>query len=244
MSDEIVVSLKQYFCRLKHFIDVTSPFSLMHSDSEIVVARDEIGNYKKTGLSNCTVEQLKRYQKMTDAAVHPVTNEIIPSLFRVSAIAPFNVPLVFCMLQCPPSNVPGTLFLHWVNQSYNTACNYANRSGAEQSFESTASAYVLAVGSACGFAYGLGRAYQFAPPAIRQFGVLIPCLATVAANVSNLSFTRIGELVDGTPVLDNDGQVQLFPLLTLLSFLRLHLWSVIASSNYSLANSQSLICWL
>lgn len=218
MSDQIGVNLKEYFCRLKHFIDVTSPFSLLHSSSEIRIARDEVGIYKKTGISNCTAEQLKKYQKITDAAVHPVTNEIIPSLFRVSAIAPVNVPLVFCMLQCPPSNVAGTLFLHWVNQSYNTACNYANRSGAEQSFESTASAYVLAVGSACGFAYGLGRIYQFAPPAIRQFGVLIPCLATVAANVSNLSFTRIGELIDGTPVLDNDGQVQLFLLLAPIHF--------------------------
>jgi hypothetical protein len=113
------------------------------------------------------------------------------------------------MLQCPPSNIAGTLFLHWVNQSYNTACNYANRSGADMPLETIATAYALAVSSACGFAYGLGRMYQFAPPAIRQFGVVIPCLATVAANVSNLGFTRMSELREGTPVMDGTGEVRI-----------------------------------
>ena len=195
-----------YFTRLHYFIDVTSPFSLLVSDEEVKLAQIAL-EQKKTGGSNCSDEQLIEYQKIVNAAVHPATGVIIPKLFRVSAIAPFNVPLVFCMLQCPPSNVAGTLFLHWVNQSYNTACNYANRSGADMPLQTIASAYALAVGSACSFAYGLGRAYQFAPPAIRQFGIVIPCLATVAANVSNLGFTRMSELTDGTPVMDGTGQV-------------------------------------
>jgi hypothetical protein len=101
----------------------------------------------------------------------------------------------------------GTLFLHWVNQSYNTACNYHNRSGAEQSTKQTLTAYVLAVSSACTLAYGLGKIYQRAPPSFRKYGIIIPCLATAAANVSNLTFTRISELTDGSPVSDNEGNV-------------------------------------
>lgn len=203
----ITETLATYSERLIHFINVTSPLTLLHTNKEIQEAQDIISRWKITGASTYTDEELRLYQQITDAAVHPTTNEIIPRILRVSAIAPVNVPLVFCMLQCPPSNVAGTLFLHWVNQSYNTACNYANKSGATQSVNSMISAYILAVSSACTFAYGLGRLYEFAPPAIRKFGVIIPCLATVAANVSNLSFTRMSELTDGAPVSDVDGKV-------------------------------------
>ena len=206
-GETITGGIVAYYARLIHFIDVTSPFTLLNTNKEVLAAQEILAQQKETGISKCTTEELSRYQSIVDAAVHPATNEIIPRLFRVSAIAPFNVPLVFCMLQCPPSNVAGTLFLHWVNQSYNTACNYANRSGAEQSIESTVSAYALAVSSACGFAYGLGKMFQHAPPAIKKFGIIIPCLATVAANVSNLGFTRMSELTEGTPVMDSEGQV-------------------------------------
>lgn len=71
-------------------------------------------------------------------------------------------------------------------------------------------AYVLAVGSACSLAYGLGKLYQYAPPSIRKYGFIIPCLATAAANVSNLAFTRISELTEGTPVSDSEGNVSTY----------------------------------
>jgi sideroflexin-5 len=205
MAHGIAQNITDYVGRLKHFVNVTSPTSLLYSDKEIRKAQEVLSD--KEMQKSFSVEEMTQFKRVTDATIHPATNEIIPTLLRVSAIAPVNVPLVFCMLQCPPSNLPGTLFLHWLNQSYNTACNYANRSGKEQSIESTATAYVLAVGSACTFAYGLGKAYKLAPPSFRHFGVMIPCLATVAANVSNLSFTRMGELTDGAPVFDSEGEV-------------------------------------
>lgn len=45
----------------------------------------------------------------------------------MSAIAPVNIPIVWGMLVCPPTNTQLTLFLHFINQSYNTGCNYFNR---------------------------------------------------------------------------------------------------------------------
>ena len=206
-DSSVTGNMTGYYRRLVHFIDVTSPLSLLLTDKEILHAQDILMKRKMTETSSYTDKELRNYQRIIDATVHPATNQIIPRILRVSAIAPVNVPLVFCMLQCPPSNVAGTLFLHWVNQSYNTACNYANKSGSTQSIFSTVSAYVLAVSSACSFAYGLGKLYQLAPPPIRQFGIVIPCIATVAANVSNLSFTRMNELTEGAPVFDGDGQV-------------------------------------
>ena len=115
---------------------------------------------------------------MVDSAVHPSTQEIIPRLFRVCAIAPVNIPIVWGMLACPSSNVAGTLGLHFINQSFNTACNYYNRSGNSVDSKQLLQAYVLAVTSSCGLAYGFGRMIQRAPPVVQMLGMAIPCFAT------------------------------------------------------------------
>ena len=151
-------------------------------------------------------DQLVRYKSIVQSSVHPTSGDIIPALFRVSAIAPVNIPIVMLMLTTPASNVPATLFLHWVNQSYNTACNYANRSGLKQDMGQLGRAYLLAVSSACSIAYGLGILVQDMPR-LHRFGILIPCLATAAANVSNIGFTRMSEITVGTPVTDEEGNV-------------------------------------
>jgi hypothetical protein len=54
----------------------------------------------------------------------------------------------------------------------------------------------------------LGKAFQYAPPAMQKYGIVIPLIATAAANVSNLSLTRMSEISEGTAVTDNDGKVR------------------------------------
>ena len=149
---------------------------------------------------------MARYKSIVRSSVHPSTGDIIPALFRVSAIAPVSVPIILGMIATPASNVPATLFLHWVNQSYNTACNYANRSGLKQDMGQLGRAYLLAVSSACSIAFGLGKIVQNSPR-LHRFGILIPCLATAAANVSNIGFTRMSEITGGTQVSDSEGNV-------------------------------------
>lgn len=196
-----------FYERFLFYIDMTDPTTLLYSDERALQANQAV----KDGTAS------EKDKKIVNAAIHPKTGEIIPKPFRVSAIAPVNIPLVFAMLTCPASNVPGTLFLHWVNQSYNTACNYANRSGAEQSTEALLKAYGLAVSSACVLAYGLGKAVEKGPPILKRFGILIPCIATAAANVSNISFTRMDEITNGVPVVDVSGKVRVNFLLQRIS---------------------------
>lgn len=94
--------------------------------------------------------------------------------------------------------------LHWINQSYNTACNYCNRSGNAQTLEQMATSYILAVTSACTFAFGLGKLYERAPLHIKKYGgFIIPFFATSAANISNISLTRADEIMNGVPVKDS-----------------------------------------
>lgn len=86
------------------------------------------------------------------------------------------------MLICPSTNVAGTIGLHFINQSYNTACNYFNRAGNQIDVSQMSKAYLLAVSSACGLAYGFGKLVQKGPPIIRNFGIMIPCVASAAAS--------------------------------------------------------------
>lgn len=45
---------------------------------------------------------------------------------------------------------------------------------------------------------------RYAPPSIQRLGIVIPCLATCAANVANVTLTRLPEITIGTTVRDND----------------------------------------
>lgn len=193
-----------FYERFLKYVKVTDPSTLIYSDSRVEEARRSLQDPASSSALSAEARELN--QKIVNAAIHPVTNEIIPRPFRVSAIAPVNIPLVFAMIQCPASNVPGTLFLHWLNQSYNTACNYANRSGSDQSTEALMKAYGLAVTSACTLAYGMGKLVERGPRALKMLGPLIPVVAVSAANISNIGFTRMDEIKTGTTVFDEHGQ--------------------------------------
>ena len=188
--------------RLLYFIQLTNPIHIITSESQVKEAQFILSCKDKTGLS---AEKVKHYESVIEACVHPASGDIIPPLARVGAIAPVNIPLILGMLLTPPSNVKMTLFLHWANQSYNSLCNYAHRSAKEFDMDAAGKAYTLAVGSACGFAYGLGKLAERAPPSFQKFAIMIPMLATSAANGANMSFTRYGELLYGTSVTDQEG---------------------------------------
>ena len=190
----MVHDLTTFVGRLKHFQELVHPKFFFVGDEEILDAQRKM-KLQTGGLDD---------QKLVNACIHGPTGEIIPMLGRVSAIAPVNIPLISAMLSCPATNVPGTLFLHWANQTYNAYCNYCNRAGKEVDINSTAKAYGLAVGSACSLAYGLGKAFERAPPGVKKWGMFIPMLATGAANMSNIGFTRMGEILEGTQVYDID----------------------------------------
>lgn len=193
--------MEAFYDRFQHFVRVTNPSTLIYSNENILEAKSIVQACDSNSSFCASPQQMEHYRRLVDVGIHPATGDVIPRLFRVSAIAPVNIPLVYLMLACPASNIPGTLFLHWFNQSYNTACNYANRSGSEQSFAQTMKAYVLAVSSACSFAYGLGRVVS------SRYGVIVPCIATAAANCSNLGFTRAAEVTNGVSVWDKDHNV-------------------------------------
>lgn len=196
-----------FWGRFQYFVSVVDPSTLFYTDDQVTHASNQLKIFRETGEMPASDEEMWRYKTISDSAIHPTTSEIIPRAFRVSAIAPVNIPIVFGMLACPSSNQIMTVFLHFVNQSYNTGCNYFNRSGSEMSNVEMGKAYLLAVGSACAFALGLGK-IATRNATLKKFGVIIPCLATCAASCSNLALTRASEMTHGVPVSDSDGKVR------------------------------------
>ena len=115
-----------YFDRLLYYIKITNPSTLFYSDEEVQSAKNILqlrtkdGNSANNGSDTTTTTGIRSMhlktnadlEKIVDAAIHPVTSEVIPRVFRMSAIAPVNIPIVFAMLSCPPTNIAGTLALH------------------------------------------------------------------------------------------------------------------------------------
>ena len=140
MSDP---NMETFIGRYNHFVHVTDPRNLMHSQAAISKSEALL----KT---NCgSASERREAQDVVNASINQANGEVIPLLLRVSAITPVNIPLIAAMLACPPSNVPVTLFLHFLNQSYNSATNYAHRASAEVDWSGLGMSYALAVTSAC-----------------------------------------------------------------------------------------------
>ena len=209
MSKEFTIGgnrfdLSNYYGRLQHFLYMVDPRGLLSSDSSINDAQSYIAKFRETGSMTGNNEKMWEYQNLINSAIHPATGDMIPKICRVSAIAPINIPIVYAMMMIPSTNIAGTLMMHCANQSYNAACNYFNRSGASVPMEAMATAYGLAVTSACTIAYSMGKIVtKF--PVLQRFSIMIPILSTCAASSSNLAFTRADELTDGADVYDENG---------------------------------------
>ena len=122
--------LSTYYGRFKAFTNMVDPRMLFVQDSEVIESQILLSKFQDGCLSNkYSDNDLWRAKKIVDVAVNPGTGKIIPLPVRFAAFVPCNIPLVYGMLSS--SSAGATLFWQWANQSYNSATNYANRSGTE-----------------------------------------------------------------------------------------------------------------
>jgi hypothetical protein len=74
--------------RFWHFVDVTDPRTLIYSDDEIREASTIAKESQRTNMICGDEASMAHYKKLASVGIHPITGEVIPRLFRVSAIAP------------------------------------------------------------------------------------------------------------------------------------------------------------
>jgi len=174
-----------YAGRVRHFLDVIDPRSLLYSSERVdraaALLRDHAaGRPLPPGTTDA---ELWEALKVQQAVVNPGTGERIPLPARMSAFVPMNVPILFGMLAS--TSAAGGVFWQVVNQSYNSMLNYANRSGSDVSAEEMATSYCAAV--------------------VRRVPVLVPYLAVAGAGAANVYASRRAEIANGVPVFDAHG---------------------------------------
>jgi hypothetical protein len=86
---------------------------------------------QKVLLTDAEIAQLRKYQTIVNASIHPDTNKPVPWVMRMCAFVPTNLPIIFGMLMTPPTPA-NTIFWQWINQTYNAGMNYGNRNASSQ----------------------------------------------------------------------------------------------------------------
>ena len=202
--------------RARQFYETCDARTLFTTESELAKATGLLEQFKdKTLPSGITDAQLWEARRIKEAMVHPDTGEVIPAVFRFSAFAPMNTFIVPAMLL--PSTIASpirTIGIHWFNQSYNGAVNYANRNASSEVSTSTLTkAYVAAVAASVSIALGAGavskRVAALGRPALATaVRATLPFSAVVAAGCLNVGMIRQSELTDGVQVEDHEGVVR------------------------------------
>ena len=198
-----------YVGRLRNILSTINPATLFLSDEQVASSQRLLRAFKDNGNrlpAGVTDADMWDAQQTVAAVIHPATGQpISPTIGRMSAFLFPNCITATGMLMHGPTSVGAGVFWQWVNQSYNCANNYANRSSAEVDMTALAQSYGLAVATACSVVFGAG-ALSKRVPALRNAGLLVPYVATVVAGGSNVAFTRMNEITDGIPVYDKDGE--------------------------------------
>ncbi|XP_030909688.2 sideroflexin-2 isoform X3 [Melopsittacus undulatus] len=188
--------------RLKHFLNITDPRTVLVPEKELDRAKTLV-EACRTGLvpPGSSLEQLLYAKKLYDSAFHPDSGEKMNLVGRMSFQVPGGMALTGCMLQFYRT-VPAVVFWQWVNQSFNAFVNYTNRNAAcPISLKQIGVAYVTATGTALATAVGLNLYTKRAPPLLARW---VPFVAVAAANCVNIPMMRQQEIINGVTVTDQD----------------------------------------
>ncbi|KAF4659440.1 Brefeldin A-inhibited guanine nucleotide-exchange protein 1 [Perkinsus chesapeaki] len=188
---------QRYKGRFKQLVTMLDPRLLFKTDKDVEDAKALLERFRNGEQTGATDKELWAARKLYEAAIHPVTQEVIPPYGRMASFVPVNVPIVLGMLTM--NSTPAIVFWQWVNQSYNAVFNYCNRSGVEMDSREQAISYALATGSSCAMALLLKR---FQPESLKKVPWVLPYISVATGGTANLYFTRRPELQNGTPLLD------------------------------------------
>lgn len=199
-----------YFGRYRSTVESIDPRILFVSDAQVHSAQALLRSYEAQEMkgSSVTEDELWEAKRICDAVIHPSTGNIIHPLGRMAGFIPANIPLVAGMLNS--TSVVGTAFWQWANQSYNSALNYANRSGNDMSDTEILTSYGIAVGTSLGIALSFRWLSRNGPPTIKRIASIpfvVPYTAVASAGAANVYFTRRPELVKGVQIVDENDKV-------------------------------------
>ena len=145
-------------------------------------------------------------------AIHPDTGEFIPWIMRLSSFLPCNIPIAFGFIIAKPTPF-NTIFVNWVNQTYNALMNYGNRNATSlYTTEDILKSYIVASGSSIAVALGIRKALSgYSRNTVGARLILLNSFssfwACATAGYLNAFFMRKTELEKGVEIQDNDGKI-------------------------------------
>jgi len=144
---------------VQHFASLVSLKNNLVSDEELQRSKALLQEFKESGgllPPGASDADMWEARRKVSSVLHPDTGEPIPLPFRMSAFMPVNLPVTAGMLLS--TTVPSQLFFQWLNQTYNSAFNYANRNATVPTdYAQLGLSYAVATGTAVGAAFGLGK---------------------------------------------------------------------------------------
>jgi len=181
-----------YLGRLSGVLQQIDPRTLLVGQNELSHCKGLLEDFKRTGEKPPGVsdEDMWKAKNTVDAIIHPVTQEPMFILGRMSAFVPMNAPV--CAIMLNAHSVAGVIFAQWLNQTYNVMNNYVNRSSLDVNWEGLLKPYVLAVTVSCSIALAARRALVTVP-SLARLGIFVPYFAVISAGACNVAFTRMDE---------------------------------------------------
>lgn len=201
--------------RTLHFYSVNDPLTLLTTKEDMQKAEKLLQLYDKGEVpAGTTDEDLWKARRVLEAALHPDTREPIFPPFRFSAFVPVNMFIVTATVTpAVMSSFPATALIHFSNQTYNAAINYANRNASNPvPLPRLVEGYLGAVTTSLTIgltATALTKRVQArggGGPAASIIRSTLPFLAVASAGASNVVLMRRNELETGVNVFDDTGK--------------------------------------
>lgn len=114
---------QSFLRRFLQLVDILDPTTLLASNKEIENAHTLLQSSQLKEVVKD--EKIKEAVKLTLSSVHPDTGNVLPTVFRVSAFAPFASPLIIAIL-LPHKRMKPALLCQLLFQSYSAGYNLAN----------------------------------------------------------------------------------------------------------------------
>uniref|UniRef100_A0A0G4FSS4 Sideroflexin n=1 Tax=Chromera velia CCMP2878 TaxID=1169474 RepID=A0A0G4FSS4_9ALVE len=205
-----------YWDRWSSFVQTVNPVNMFATRHKIenailVLQLAEEGN-------PVPEEEVKKAGLVVSACCNPSSRRLLNPFVRLAAFVPCNVPLVAGFLLSPPG-IFWTVFMQWINQTYNALFNLAqaNEAGSEETKnerQAILTAYAVAVVSSISLSLGVrpfvasllthllsSSAVPLSRQTLNRAVYLVGTYCGIAgAGAINLILIRFRELVEGIPV--------------------------------------------
>lgn len=197
---------QSFLSRLRIWVSLLDPSSLLASDAEIHKAHSLLGGGEKVNKKDADAVTLSL------SSVHADSSAALPLVFRPPALLPMSAPLVVASF-LPHTSVKPALFWQLLLQSYLAGFNHANRNSSSEQGKKMSVRQLLLIAGTVSYATCAGALPQIlinrlgvrSAPIQTFFRSILPIPLSAALAFFNVLTVRSEEAETGIQVFDSSG---------------------------------------